>query len=47
MQVINQIPKSKAKEDFVCPDGDRCYHCNYLLELGFDPIIGKKLEAIL
>lgn len=44
MEVVNRIPKSKLKTDFVCPMGDRCFHCNYLQELGFDPITGKKLE---
>lgn len=35
-EVVSRIPKSKLKEEFVCPKGDYCRHCDYLLELGFD-----------
>ena len=43
-EVVSRIPNSKNKEDFVCLLGDRCRHCDYLLELGFDPITGKRIE---
>lgn len=43
--VVSQIPKSTKLEDFNCRLGDGCFHCNYLLELGFDPKSGKKLES--
>lgn len=44
-EVIARIPKSKLMQDFVCRLGDACSHCNYLLELGFDPKTGKKKGA--
>ena len=43
-EVVAQIPKSKLKEDFVCKDGEDCRHCNYLLEIGYDPKTGQKLD---
>lgn len=43
--VVAKIPKSKLKEDFVCPQGDNCRHCEYLRELGYDPKTGLKLDA--
>jgi putative RecB family exonuclease len=42
--VIARIPTTKNLEDFVCVQGDNCHHCDYLLELGYDPKTGKKLE---
>lgn len=43
-EVVAQIPRSKVMADFVCRMGENCRHCNYLLELGFDPKTGKKIE---
>ena len=33
--IVAKIPKSVEKEDFICEYKDRCFHCNYLKELGF------------
>lgn len=44
LDVVAKIPKTGNKEDFVCKDGDECRHCNYLLEIGFDPKTGLKLD---
>lgn len=42
-EIIAKIPTSTRREDYVCPAGDNCRHCEYLLELGFDPKTGKKV----
>lgn len=43
--IVSQIPKTTKIEDFNCRLGDGCFHCNYLLEIGYDPKTGKKLET--
>ncbi|KKR28814.1 hypothetical protein A2715_03725 [Candidatus Woesebacteria bacterium RIFCSPHIGHO2_01_FULL_39_32] len=35
-EIVAKIPKSSEKEDFICGYKDRCFHCNYLKELGFN-----------
>lgn len=44
--VVEKIPKTKNKEDFVCKDGESCRHCNYLSELGYDIKTDKWTDAI-
>ena len=34
-EIVAQIPRSDEKEDFVCEYGNRCFHCNYLKEMGY------------
>lgn len=34
VSIVERIPKSRLKEDFVCPQGNKCRHCDYLIELG-------------
>lgn len=45
IDVVSRIPRSKNKEDFVCPQGDHCRHCDYLYEIGFDPVTGQKVNS--
>lgn len=44
-ELVSKIPKSKTKDEFICPDGSRCNHCNYLLEVGFDPLTAEKSKS--
>ncbi len=44
-EIVSRIPKSTKIEEFNCRLGDGCYHCNYLLDLGFDSKTGKKIET--
>ena len=45
-EVITKIPKSKLLSDFTCHLGESCRHCNYLVELGFDPKTGEKIKEV-
>ncbi len=37
-QIIQAMPHSSAKKDWQCADADGCQHCDYLKELGIDPL---------
>jgi RecB family exonuclease len=37
-QLIDSMPRSMKREDWLCPDGQDCTHCNYLKEFGIDPL---------
>lgn len=39
VETVNQIPKELAKDYFVCSLGPSCPHCDYLRELGIEPIL--------
>ena len=39
IETANQIPKELAKDYFVCSLGPSCPHCDYLRELGIEPIL--------
>ena len=39
IDTADQIPKEPAKDFFVCHLGSTCPHCDYLREIGFEPIL--------
>lgn len=39
IKTADQIPKELAKNHFVCSLGSNCPHCDYLRELGIEPIL--------
>jgi hypothetical protein len=36
--IVKEMPHSAKKEDWNCKDGEACRHCDYLKELGIDPL---------
>lgn len=39
VDTVDQIPKEPAKDFFVCHLGPSCPHCDYLREIGIEPIL--------
>ena len=39
IETVEQIPRELAKDYFVCSLGPSCSHCDYLRELGIEPIL--------
>lgn len=42
-QIVDTMPHSPNREDWVCRDADGCTHCDYLKEFGLDPL-GEVVE---
>lgn len=36
--IVDAMPTSFDRQDWLCPDGEACTHCDYLKELGIDPL---------
>lgn len=36
-QIVESMPHSQKKDDWVCVEAENCTHCDYLKELGLDP----------